>query len=72
MANSGSRSDSTSGVRGVNYAKREKLWRARIRINKKEISLGYFELKEDAIKSRLEAEKRYFGEFAFENGGKDL
>jgi len=72
MANSGARSDSTSGVRGVNYAKREKLWRARIRINKKEIGLGYFKLKEDAIKSRLEAEKIYYGEFAFENGGKDL
>jgi hypothetical protein len=34
-------------------------WRVRIKVNKKEISLGYFLTKEDAIKARKEAELKW-------------
>ena len=37
---------------------------ARIVLNKKDIYLGRYSNKEDAIKARLEAEIKYFGEFA--------
>ena len=33
-------------------------------VNKKQISLGLFNKKEDAIKARKEGELKYFGEFA--------
>lgn len=39
-------------------------WRAYITVNKKQISLGLFNKKEDAIKARKEGELKYFGEFA--------
>lgn len=37
---------------------------ARIVLDKKDIYLGRYSNKEDAIKARLEAEIKYFGEFA--------
>lgn len=39
-------------------------WHARISINGMETSLGYFKNQEDAIEARLEAEKKYYGEFS--------
>lgn len=57
-------SNNTSGVIGVNWEKRRNRWRSRIVVDEKEIYLGYFLDKEDAIKTRLEAEKKYYCEFA--------
>lgn len=57
-------SNNKSGTTGVYYHKKKKRWYALIGFNKKHISLGYYENKEDAIKARKEAEKKYFGEFA--------
>ena len=37
---------------------------ARIVLDKKDIYLGRYSNKEDAIKARLEAEIKYYGEFA--------
>ncbi len=37
---------------------------ARIMVNRKEIGLGTFDKKEDAVKARLQAEEKYFGKFA--------
>ena len=54
----------TSGVIGVGYYKPGDKWRAYIEYNNQFISLGYYVDKEDAIKARLEAEQKYFGEFA--------
>lgn len=45
---------------GVFFHKRDKLWGARIKVNRKEISLGYFKRKEDAIKARRRGEEKYF------------
>lgn len=53
----------TSGIIGVSLTSSNK-WRARVSINRKEIFLGNFNNKEDAIKARLEAEAKYYGEFA--------
>lgn len=60
--------DSTkSGVKGVGFDKRINKWRARIYINGKEIFLGYYENKEDAIMARVVAEEKYFGEYSYNN-----
>lgn len=44
--------------RGVTFNKRFKKWRAFINVNKKNISLGYYENKDDAIKVRIAYEKK--------------
>ena len=56
--------NNTSGVIGVSYDKRSKKWIAYITYLKQTIRLGSFKEKEDAIKVRLDAEQKYFGEFA--------
>lgn len=42
------RKDNSSGVKGVNWHKRQCKWIARIQVNKSRILLGYFDLLEDA------------------------
>jgi hypothetical protein len=50
---------------GIVWSKHNNKWRARIDVGYKNvIHLGYFEDIDDAIKARLEAENKYFGEFA--------
>lgn len=39
-------------------------WAANIKCNKQSFHLGYFINKDDAIRARLNAEVKYFGEFA--------
>lgn len=60
--NSPMRSDNTSGVIGVGMNRNR--WRSYIALNGKQMSLGSFQDKEDAIKARLRGELKYFGEFA--------
>lgn len=55
--------NNTSNVTGVNFNNRVGKWRAYISINRKQIHLGWFVNKEDAIKARQRAEIQYFGEF---------
>lgn len=61
--------NNTSGVRGVIYhpktiaGKLYPYWEASIRIDKKNIFLGCFLKKEDAIVARKEAEKKYFEQY---------
>ena len=59
----------TSGVTGVFWNKNKNKWTAGIRVNKKYISLGNYELLEEAILERLEANLKY--DF-HENHGKPL
>lgn len=54
------RKDNTSGCKGVNYSKHNKQWCARISVDGKRIHLGYFKMLDDAIKTRKEAEKKYW------------
>ncbi len=62
--NKGIQSNNTSGIPGVSFNKRKNKWRAYITIDRKQKHLGYFDDIEDAKTIRLEAEKKYFGEFA--------
>lgn len=60
------RKNNHSGVIGVileGHCKYKK-WTAELMLNRKKVYQKYFENKEDAIKARLEAEAKYFGEFA--------
>lgn len=55
--------DSKSGKQGVTFDKKYKKWKAAIRSDAAIIHLGTFDNKEDAIKARVEAEIKYYGEF---------
>lgn len=52
---------------GVRWHILTKKWRVRICVNYKDISLGYFTNKQEALKIRKQAEKKYFGKFMFTN-----
>lgn len=51
--------NNTSGVTGVSLGVNPKKWVAQIRVNKKQIHLGSFDNKEEAVKARKEAEIEY-------------
>ena len=55
--------NNTSKITGVN-ADKDGFWIARIQVNGKRKYLGYFANKDDAIRVRLKAEVKYYGEFA--------
>ena len=57
--NMATRSDNVSGVSGVSWLPHRSKWRVRISHNKKEIHLGMFAKKEDAIAARKTAEKQH-------------
>jgi len=54
------RSDNTSGHIGVSWYKSAEKWQAQIRINHKQINIGYFANLQDAIAARKAAEIKYF------------
>lgn len=61
-------SANTSGIIGVDFCKKTKLWRARIKLHQKEYHLGSFQTKLEAATARKKAEK----DFNFhENHGRD-
>lgn len=51
--------NNTSGVKGVDYHKGRDSWRARVRVNGKELT-RWFKNKEDAVKWRKWAEQEYY------------
>lgn len=53
--------NNTSGTRGVSWMYKAKSWRARITVDGRQVSLGAFKDKQDAINARLEAERKYMG-----------
>lgn len=55
---------STSGHKGVSWAKRASKWEAHITVARRKISLGHHQKIDDAIAARAEAEARHFGRFA--------
>jgi len=57
----------SSEYKGVDYRKKKQIWRARIVVNQKSISLGHFNSETDAAKAYDAAAVKYFGEFARTN-----
>lgn len=55
-----------SGAKGVIWFpyKGYNKWKAYIRVNYKNINLGFFDTKEEAIAARKAAEEKYFGEYS--------
>ena len=62
--NSKTRTDNVSGIQGVRFE--EGKWRVRISVNGRYVHLGMFDDFEEAVKTRLKAEKKYYGEFAIQ------
>lgn len=52
-------------VKGVAFDERRNKWYARIMINRKNLHLGSFDTKEEAIEARKQAEIEYFGEYRY-------
>ena len=65
--NKGLRKDNTSGITGVSWNKRDKVWVVTMRLNGKSRHLGQFTNFNEAIKIRKLAEEKYFGEFSYDN-----
>ena len=63
--NVGLRSNNTSGATGVRWREKSHKWEARIVFQHKQYSLGFFDDFQDAVNARQEAEKKYYGEFAY-------
>ena len=59
----------TSGYAGVSYRKRYNNYRAYITVNGKQIHLGIRQTAKEAYDLRLEAERKYFGEFTSKKVG---
>lgn len=68
VQNSAGQVNTSSGYKGVSYVKKSGKWRAYIVPHKPaQISLGTYELEEDAARAYDVAAKQYFGEFAYLN-----
>ena len=65
--NKGLRKDNTSGITGVSWNKRDKVWVVTMRLNGKNRHLGQSTNFNEAIKIRKSAEEKYFGEFSYDN-----
>ena len=58
------RRDNNSGYPGVTLNRQKNRWVARIGYNNGYIYLGTYDKKEDAIRAKKDAERKYFGDFA--------
>jgi AP2 domain len=56
--------NNTSGHSGVHIYKRTGRWQAYIKVNRKRIHIGFFATREEAVRAREQAAKKYYGEFA--------
>ena len=63
-SNRGVQKNNASGAKGVSKYKDTGLWRVRIKVNKKEMHLGYYQDFELAELVAVEARNKYHGNFA--------
>lgn len=63
-ANQNLKKNNTSGVTGVSWFKTKNRWVAELQKDKIKVFKKYYKNFDDAVRARLEAEKKYFGEFA--------
>lgn len=61
--NTKTRSDNTSGHRGVYWEKRRNCWRVCIHNNNKQIHIGQFKVKQDAIDAYEKRAREIYGKF---------
>lgn len=59
-------SNNTSGYPGVSWDKQRKGWSASVYLDGKEIYLGVYKDKNDAINARRMGEMQYYGEYSYE------
>ncbi len=59
--------NNTSGYKGISWMKREKRWRVRINLDKKEICGGYFSDIEKAKEKLIKLHQEYIKEFSNRN-----
>ena len=67
--NTGIQKNSTSGLKGVSWSKKDKRWIAQITFNRKHYYLGGFKSKEEAHKAYCASAKQHFGNFANDGNG---
>jgi hypothetical protein len=60
------RTETTSRYRGVSFSKREKKWRAAIKIDKRTKTIGYFDSEDEAALAYNRAAREHFGEMAYQ------
>ena len=62
MANrKGAHKNSKSGIRGVFWKKSKQKWHVQIKVNGRDIHIGYFTSIDDAEKASIAARRKYFG-----------
>lgn len=64
-ANGKLRVNNPSGYTGVRWREDRKKWNAYITVNYKNISLGHYDTKEDAIEARKKGEEKYFKDYSY-------
>ena len=62
--NGGLRKNNTSGLKGAYFFKRDQLWMAAIRVNGRQLHIGYFDTKEKAHAAYIAAARIHAGQFA--------
>ena len=67
LRNMKKRKDNTSGITGVTWDKKRAVWIAQLSFHGKHVYLGEFKEKDRAIEARRNGERKYYGEFAYEN-----
>lgn len=65
LRNKALQKNNTSGFTGVYLIKANPKWVAVVKLNGKRVYLGSFKTKEAAIRARLKAEEKYYGEYSF-------
>lgn len=65
--NRGPTKNNKSGYKGVTWRSDRGKWRATIKVNDRQVHLGYFNDKVEAAKAYNKAAKKYFGKFAWLN-----
>lgn len=58
-------SNNTSGIAGVSWHKKQRMWNVKIGYKGKEINLGSYYYMRNAVRARVKGEDEYFGEHSF-------
>lgn len=64
LCNSRTPKSNKSGYKGVHWHKRDKRWRARVKLNRKEYVCGHFKTVEEAAQAVAKKRQELHGEFA--------